>query len=180
MSIEAAIENVTKALAVLTEAVNKQNDLSERMIGLKADAIETVKQTAAKPDASPKADKAPKETKTEAAAETQKAADKTDAAETQNASEEPMDPIAEAIRNYVATGYDAADPLAAEERKARGSKVKEIFAAIAKKGDCKVEKHSDIPEKFHGAFLKTLAARVEEGCLVIGKTSAGEDDLLGA
>ena len=177
MSIEAAIENVTKALAVLTEAVNKQNDLSERMIGLKADAIETVKQTAAKPDASPTADKAPK---TEAAAETQKAADKTEAAETKNASEEPMDPIAEAIRNYVATGYDAADPLAAEERKARGSKVKEIFAAIAKKGDCKVEKHSDIPEKFHGAFLKTLAARAQEGCLVIGKTSAGEDDLLDA
>lgn len=174
MSLEAAIEANTKQLAVLTEALNKQNDLSERMIGLKADAIETVKQTATKPDAAPKADKAPKETKTEAASETQKAP------EGEKVDEKKQDPIAQAIADYVATGYNTEHPQAADERKARAAKVKEIFAAIAKKGDCKVERHGDIPEKFHGAFLKTLAARVEEGCLVIGKTSAGaDDDLLG-
>lgn len=168
MSIEAAIEANTKQLAVLTEALNKQNDLSERMIGLKADAIETVKQTATKPDAAPKATKA---------AEAEKPAP-----EAEKVEEKKQDPIAEAIAGYVSGGYDPADPKAADERKARAAKVKEIFAAIAKKGDCKVEKHGDIPEKFHGAFLKTLAARVEEGCLVIGKTSdaGADDDLLGA
>lgn len=169
MSLEAAIAEQTKAILVLTEAVNKQNDLSERMIGLKADAIETVKQTAAKPDAAPKADKAdkaPKETKTEAAPE--------------KVEEKKQDPIAEAIAAYVAGGYDMEHPQAADERKARAAKVKEIFAAIASKGNCTVEKHGDIPEKFHGAFLNTLAKRVEEGCLVIGKTSGtAEDDLLG-
>lgn len=171
MSLEAAIEANTKQLAVLTEALNKQNDLSERMIGLKADAIETVKQTATKPDAAPKATKA---------AETKAEAEKP-APEAEKVEEKKQDPIAEAIAGYVSWGYDPADPKAADERKARAAKVKEIFAVIAKKGDCKVEKHGDIPEKFHGAFLKTLAARVEEGCLVIGKTSdaGADDDLLG-
>lgn len=171
MSLEAAIAEQTKAILVLTEAVNKQNDLSERMIGLKADAIETVKQTAAKPDAAPKADKAPKETKTESAPETQKAP------EGEKVEEKKLDPIGQAIADYVGKGYDPAHAQAKEERAARAAKVKEIFKAIAEKGGVTVEKHTDIPEKFHGAFTKTLAKRVEEGCLVIGKEADGDEDL---
>lgn len=172
MSLEAAIAEQTKAILVLTEAMNKQNDLSERMIGLKADAIETVKQTAAKPDVAPKA---AKETKTEVAAETQKAP------EGEKVEEKKLDPIGQAIADYVGKGYDPEDAQAKEERSARAAKVKEIFAAIAKKAGTAVDRHTDIPEQFHGAFMKTLGKRVEEGCLVIGKTSgAAEDDLLGA
>ncbi len=173
-SIETVIAENTKAMVNLTEALNKSNDLNERMIGLKAEAIETVKQTASKPDAAPKAAARgaveKPEVKTEAAPEV-----KTETAPEVKAEEKPMDPIAEAISNYVATGYDAADPKAAEERAARSAKVKEIFKAIATRGSIEVNRHSDIPESFHGSFLKTLAKRVEEGNLVIGKTS---DDLL--
>lgn len=163
MSLEAAIQELTKQVAVLTESVNKGNDLSERMIGLKADAIETVKATAAKPETAPKATKAAPE-KTE----------KTDAAP-EKVEEKKLDPIGQAIADYVGSGYDLADAKAADERKARAAKVKEIFKAIADKGGVTVEKHTDIPEKFHGAFLKTLAKRVEEGNLVIGKEADGDD-----
>jgi len=165
MSLEAAIQEMTKALAVLTESVNKQNDLSERMIGLKADAIETVKQTATKTET------APKKTETKAA-ET-----KTETKAEEKVEEKKLDPIAQGIADYVGTGYDLSHEEAADERKARAGKVKEIFKAIADKGGVTVEKHTDIPEKFHGAFLKTLAKRVEEGNLVIGKEADGEVDL---
>lgn len=162
MSLEAAVAELTKAVAVLTESVNKQNDLSDRMIGLKADAIETVKQTAAKTETAPKATKA---------------ADKTEKTE-EKVEEKKLDPIGQAIADYVGTGYDLSHDKAKEERSARAAKVKEIFKAIADKGGVTVEKHTDIPEKFHGAFLKTLAKRVEEGNLVIGKDAdAGDDDL---
>lgn len=170
MSLEAAVETLTKNIAILTEVVNKQNDLSERMIGLKADAIETVKQTAAKPEAA-----APKATKP-AAEKVEKPAD---APAAEKPEEVKQDPIAEAIGAYVATGYDASHEKAADERQARAAKVKEIFKAIADKAGVEVKKHSDIPEKFHGPFLKTLAKRVEEGNLVIGKDADGEEIDLG-
>lgn len=174
MSLEAAVETLTKNIAILTEVVNKQNDLSERMIGLKADAIETVKQTAAKPEAA-----APKATKP-AAEKVEKPADApADAPAAEKPEEVKQDPIAEAIGAYVATGYDASHEKAADERQARAAKVKEIFKAIADKAGVEVKKHSDIPEKFHGPFLKTLAKRVEEGNLVIGKDADGEEIDLG-
>lgn len=160
MSIEEALAANTKAMAILTESVNKQNDLSERMIGLKSEAIETVKQVAAKP--------------TETVAKATKTAEKPPETKVEEA---PMDPIAQAITEYVTSGYDLADPAAADERAARSAKVKTIFAAIAGKASVSVTKHSEIPASFHGAFLKTLAKRVEEGCLVIGKTADGEIDL---
>lgn len=171
-SIETLITENIKAMVNLTEALNKQNDLSERMISLKADAIETVKQTASKPDAAPKAAAKKTEEKTEAAPEV-----KTEVAPEPKTEEVKLDPIAQAIGDYVGSGYDPADPQAADERKARAAKVKEIYAAIAGKANVAVTKHTDVPESFHGALLKTLAKRVEEGNLVIGKTS---DDLLGA
>lgn len=164
-SIETLIAENTKAVVTLTEALNKQNDLSERMIGLKADAIETVKQTASKPDAAPKA--AAKKTETEAAPEPEK---KVEAAP-EKTEEKPLDPIGQAISDYVGSGYDAADPKAADERKARAAKVKEIFAVIADKAKATVTKHTEIPADFHGPFLKTLAKRVAEGNLVIGVSS---------
>lgn len=169
MSIEAAVEANTKAIVLLTDALNKQNDLSERMIGLKADAIETVKQTATKAETA---------TTKATAAKTEKEAE-TKAPEAEKVEEKKQDPIAQAIADYVGTGYDASHDKATDERKARAAKVKEIFAAIAEKGGVKVEKHTDIPEKFHKAFLGTLAKRVEEGNLVIGKSSGADDDLLG-
>lgn len=167
MSLEAAIAENTKALMILTESVNKSNDLNERMIGLKSEAIETVKQTATKP-----ADPAPKASKTTEAPKTEEAK-----AEAPKTEEKPLDPIGQAIADYVGGGYDAAHPQAKEERAARAGKVREIFAAIAAKGGVTVEKHSEIPEKFHKAFLSTLAKRVEEGALVIGK--GGDDEDLG-
>jgi len=175
-SIETLIAENIKAMVNLTEALNKSNDQNERIIGLKADAIETIKQTASKPDAAPKAaakkTEAAPEVKTEAAPEV-----KTEAAPEVTTEEVKQDPIAQAISGYVVGDYDAADPKAAEERAARSAKVREIFAAIASKAGIEVKKHSDVPESFHGAFLKTIAKRVEEGNLVIGKNS---DDLLGA
>lgn len=125
---------------------------------------------AAPADAKPKATTTkPTETKADPAPETT-AADKP--------VEKELDPIAQAISTYVGEGYDQAHPQAADERKARSAKVKEIFAAIAGKAGVEVKKHTEIPEAFHGAFLKTLAKRVEEGSLVIGKTA--DDDLLGS
>lgn len=168
MSLEAAIAELTKAIHVQTEAVNKSNDLAERMIGLKSEAIETVKQTAAKPDAAPV--KAKVESKTETPKVETKAEEKPKEVE--------LDPIAKAISEYVGGGYDASHEKAADERRARSSKVKEIFAVIAQKSGAIVQRHTDIPESFHGAFLKTLAKRVEEGNLVIGK--ADDDDLMGS
>ena len=165
MSLEAAILDLTKQVAILTESVNKQNDLSDRMIGLKADAIETVKQTATKPADT----KATKPTEAKAEAKADPAPEKVE--------EKKLDPIGQAIADYVGGGYDLADAKATDERKARAAKVKEIFKAIADKGGVTVEKHTDIPEKFHGAFLKTLAKRVEEGNLVIGKEADGDEDL---
>lgn len=169
-SIEAIIAENTKAMVILTESLNKSNDLTERMIGLKSDAIETVKNVAAKPEAA-----APKTT-TAKATEAEKPAE-TKPAEAEKPKDAPMDPIAQAISDYVGAGYDQAHAKAAEERKARSAKVKEIFAVIAEKGGVEVKKHTDIPEKFHGAFLKTLAKRAEEGNLVIGKDSDDDMDL---
>ena len=171
MSLEAAILDLTKQVAILTESVNKQNDLSDRMIGLKADAIETVKQTATKP-ADTKATKPADAKATDAKATEAKAEPAPEKVE-----EKKLDPIGQAIADYVGSGYDLADTKATDERKARAAKVKEIFKAIADKGGVTVEKHTDIPEKFHGAFLKTLAKRVEEGNLVIGKEADGDEDL---
>lgn len=173
MTLEAAIAEQTKAIGILTEAVNKSNDLAERMIGLKTEAIETVKATAAPTEAKPKATTTAKPTETKA--------DPAPAPETTKADkpvEKELDPIAQAISAYVGEGYDSAHAQAADERKARSAKVKEIFAAIAGKAGVEVKKHTEIPEAFHGAFLKTLAKRVEEGSLVIGKTA--DDDLLGS
>lgn len=167
-SIEALIAENTKAMVNLTESLNKSNDLAERMIGLKADAIETVKQTATKADAAPKATAKATETKPT----------ETPAPETKPVEKE-LDPIAKAISDYVGGGYDEADPKAKEERAARSAKVKEIFAAISEKAGTEVKKHTDIPEKFHAAFLKTVAKRVEEGNLVIGKSDESEEIDLG-
>lgn len=170
MNLEAAIAEQTKAIGILTEAVNKSNDLAERMIGLKTEAIETVKATAAPADAKPKAT-APKPTETKA----------DPAPEADKPVEKEMDPIAQAISGYVDGDYDKAHAQAADERRARADKVKEIFAAIAGKANVAVTKHTEIPAAFHGAFLKTLAKRAEEGSLVIGKAAeGGDDDLLGA
>ena len=164
MSLEAAILDLTKQVAILTESVNKQNDLSDRMIGLKADAIETVKQTATKPADT----KATKPTEAKAEPKADPAPGKVE--------EKKLDPIGQAIADYVGSGYDLADAKATDERKARAAKVKEIFKAIADKGGVTVEKHTDIPEKFHGAFLKTLAKRAAEGNPAIGKEADGAED----
>lgn len=173
MSLEALITENTKAMVNLTDALNKSNELAERTISLKSEAIETVKATAAKPAAENK--KADKSTATEKAAEAPKTEEKA------SEPEAPMaDPVADAIKSYVGTGYDAAHPQAADERKARSAKVKEIFAVIAQKAGKEVKNHADIPEAMHGAFLKTIAKRAEEGNLVIGKTAEGEEeDLMG-
>jgi hypothetical protein len=169
MSLEAAIAELTKELRELKDDVRKSNDLNERMIGLKSEAIETVKGTAAKPEAAPKAEK-PK-------AETPKVEEPK--AEEPKVEEKKLDPIAQAIADYVGSGYDAADPKAKEERAARGEKVKAIFKVISEKSGVEVKKHTDIPEKFQAAFLKTLAARAAEGNLVIGKDDAADEDLMG-
>ena len=180
MSLEAAIAELNKNILNLTESVNKSNDLAERMIGLKSEAIETVKATATKPAAAPKADKPAESPKAEAP----KAEPEAPKTEAEKPAAAPLDPIGQAISDYVGTGYDAAHPQAAEERKARSAKVKEIFGVIAGKAGVEVKKHTDIPEKFHGPFLKTIAARAGEGNLVIkAEAEAGaeaEDDLLGA
>lgn len=174
MSIEELLKEQIKATVNLTDAVNKSNELAERMIGLKSEAIDTVKAVATKPAAEPKkAEKAEKASEPEAP--------KTDKAPEPEKASEPevkLDPIAQAISDYVGTGYDASHEKAAEERKARSAKVKEIFAVIATKAGVEVKKHTDIPESFHAAFLKTISARAAEGNLVIGK-QAEDEDLMG-
>ena len=91
MTLEAAIAEQTKALGILTEAVNKSNDLAERMIGLKTEAIETVKATAAPADAKPKATTTAKPTETKADPAPAPAPDTTKA---DKPVEKELDPIA--------------------------------------------------------------------------------------
>lgn len=184
MSIEAALAELTKEIRELKEDVRKSNDLNERMIGLKAEAIETVKTTAAKPEAAEKPKAAPKQKAEEPKAEEPKAEEtkpeEAPKVEEPKAEAPKLDPLGQAIADYVTKGYDSADPMAKEERAARSQKVKDIFAAVAKKKGITVAKHSDIPEDMHGSVLKTLAARAAEGNLVIGKASEeAEDELLG-
>lgn len=191
MSIEAALAELTKAVAVLTDDIRKQNDLNERLIGLKAEAIETVKNTAKPEEKSAKATKAEKPAKAEAAPVEEKPAPAEEpAAEAPApeaaapaAPEEPkkLDPIAQAIADYVGGGYDEAHPQAKEERAARSGKVKDIFAAIAKKKGVEVKKHTDIPADMHPSVIKTLANLASQGNLVIkdDAPAAEDEDLLG-
>lgn len=180
MSLEAAIKE-------LNETQLKLLDVTERLLATRTEAIETVKAVAAAEPKGKPATSAPKKTEEVKKADEPK---KTEVAEEPkpNISVSPEDrvdpaiaaaeqhPVGKAIVDYVSTGYNEAHPQAAEERKSRSERVKELYAKLGGQIKVEVKSYNDIPEQYHGAVLKKIAELVAEGNRVI-KDAPAEVDL---
>jgi len=168
----------------LTDAVNRNTAMMERLIQMRGDAIEAVKETA-KP-ATKKADKPKADTKK---ADKPKADDEDKPQISANpedrkpaeeeggtaAKKSPHDMLAETIRAYLQINDDKAD------REARQGMVRKLFAHEKVCGNEKA-KHTDVPE----AMVPTVIANIhklheaEKKRLAEAENSSGDDeDLLG-
>lgn len=160
MSLEAAILE-------LVETNKKLVDVTERLLNVRVDAIETVK-TAAAPAA--KAAETKKAT-TEPPAETKpvetKPADDAAAAKIAAAQSHP---VGAKIYEYTTAGYAEDHPQAAEERAARVAKVKAIYSSISSKIGTPVNSFADIPAEWNDTVLGKLAVWTADGPLVIKST----------
>lgn len=169
--------SLESALKELNETNLKLLDATERLISLRQNAVETVKEAAA-----PAAKKTETDKKglVETAKEVGAAVDPSKVEEKrkeQTVSEAAAHPIGTLVLKYVGEGYDEADPDAAEERTARSEKVKAMYASIATQLKIEVKSYKDIPEKAFTAVTNKLNTLIEEGNLVIGKKGSTEAPL---
>jgi hypothetical protein len=173
MSLEAAIKENTEALSKMLTA-------TERLIGLRTEAVETVKAAAAPASVAAKAAKpkdapAPEEPKANISTTPEDrqpppATDLEDAA--------MKHPLGKLIIDYVKNGYPEDHPQAAQERAARLEKVKALYGAIsealtkAKGTPVTIASFADIPEANHAQIIKKLEDFIAAPPLVIAAAAA--------
>jgi hypothetical protein len=175
MSLEAAIKENTEALSKLLTA-------TERLIGLRTEAVETVKAAAAP---APAAAKAAKPKDAPPAAEEPKAnisatpEDRQPSASATDLEDAAMKhPLGKLIIDYVKNGYPEDHPQAAQERAARLQKVKALYGAIsealtkAKGTPVTIASFTDIPEANHAQIIKKLEDFIAAPALVITAAAA--------
>lgn len=147
MSLEAQLEALGSKIDALT-------DITTKLYSLRADAIETVRNTAGGGKAdTKKSDDKPAETK------------KTDDKPKTDAPGE-MNDMQRAIAAYVGE-----EGVSEAERKARQQEVLKVLAH----DKIKAKKASEVPEKFHGAVIKAVNTLKERGN-VIQEEAVSEDD----
>ena len=173
MSLEAAIKENTEVLSKLLTA-------TERLIGLRTEAVETVKAAAAPASVSAKAAKpkdapAPEEPKANISA-TPEDRQPPSATDAENAA--MQHPLGKLIVEYVKNGYPEDHPQAAQERAARLGKVKALYGAIsdaltkAKGTPVTIASFTDIPEANHAQIIKKLQDFIAAPPLVITAAAA--------
>lgn len=175
MSLEAAIKENTEVLSKLLTA-------TERLIGLRTEAIETVKAAAAAPVAAkaakPKDAPAPEEPKANISA-TPEDRQPPSATDAENAA--MQHPLGKLIVEYVKNGYPEDHPQATQERAARLGKVKALYGAIsealtkAKGTPVTIASFTDIPEANHAQIIKKLQDFIAAPALVITAAAASAE-----
>jgi hypothetical protein len=174
MSLEAAIKENTEALSKLLTA-------TERLIGLRTEAVETVKAAAAPASVAAKAAKpkdapAPEEPKANISTTPEDRQPPPAATDAENAA--MKHPLGKLIIDYVKNGYPEDHPQAAQERAARLEKVKALYGAIsealtkAKGTPVTIASFADIPEANHAQIIKKLEDFIAAPPLVIAAAPA--------
>jgi hypothetical protein len=174
MSLEAAIKENTEALSKLLTA-------TERLIGLRAEAVETVRAAAAPASVAAKAAKpkdapAPEEPKANISATPEDRQPAASASDAENAA--MKHPLGKLIIDYVKNGYPEDHPQAAQERAARLEKVKALYGAISEAltkvngTPVTITSFTDIPEANHAQIIKKLEDFIAAPALVITAAAA--------
>lgn len=175
MSLEAAIKENTEALSKLLTA-------TERLIGLRTEAVETVRAAAAPASVAAKAAK-PKDTPTPAPEEPKAnisttPEDRQPPTPSEAESAALKHPLGKLIVDYVRNGYPEDHPQAGAERAARLDKVKALYGAIsealtkAKGTPVTITSFTDIPEANHAQIIKKLEDFIAAPALVIAAAAA--------
>ena len=170
MSLEAALEANTKALLENREVTLKLISVSETLISLRADAIETFKGSAAPAGkASDKKPAASAETKPEI---TTNPENRKDPAQGEGAEDGPSPH--DAVKAKMSEYMTVADK---DQRIARKAKLTEMFGKIAAKAKKEVKVHTDIPADMIKITLSTIDKLIAAGDVPVAAPE--EEDLMG-
>lgn len=167
--------SLEQAIDALRDEVQKLTAITTKLLDVRADAIETVKNAAASPT---KATKKPEPEKAEPAKEEVAKAEpekveREVATQTPDADDLGDDAMKEHVASYVNFGYDDG-AMPKEEREARMTKVKEVLAHP--KVNAKTV--AEVPQNARNAFRKKIDSfidEIKENGPLTGKADASAD-----
>lgn len=157
MSLEESIVTLTNTVETMTTKLEQLIQTTEALRSLRADAIETVKNTAAAPTE--------KKTRATKSAEPEPQPETEPEVETKEEVQEPTaDTLSDAVKEYIGIAGNDGD-----RRKELAGKVKEIF------GKVKATKRSEVPKDKEAAVEKAIRKLIDEATAAENEDADDED-----
>lgn len=157
MSLEESIVTLTNTVETMTTKLEQLIQTTEALRSLRADAIETVKNTAAAPTE--------KKTRATKSAEPEPQPETEPEVETKEEVQEPTaDTLSDAVKEYIGIAGNDGD-----RRKQLAAKVKEIF------GKVKATKRSEVPKDKEAAVEKAIRKLIDEVTAAENEDADDED-----